>query len=563
MKRTKTLSFKLSFLFISGMSFAMLAGSITTYIVQSRIVESFTNSRLKSSVYEFSKQTDSDLLKIETVVENTSSLVSHYFNETSHVSNKDYRDDNLKLIQTSSGMHDLTGVEYDDICCHYVFLNPNLVGISKEAEYADECGFFHVIDENGEYTHHHVTNVLKYDSSDIEHAGWWYSIVRDRKAEWLEPYYDENTNKNVFSFVYPIFEENDNSKELLGIVGIDVDLNLVIKSIDQIKDYKDAYAYLSTKNGNIVYHKDVETFVEGKYVGSEKTLETISGVENFKQSEDGAITYKYNNRRRSTMSIALTNDLIYGVSVRTSELRKPVRLITIIPQIVFFIVLLGALFLFYYMIKRHLKPLQDLHEAVDKVKEGDYKFNVEAKGNDEISDLTKSFSEMITSLGEKNRVITAMAYIDGLTGVKNSNAYKNIEKRLNDEIKQGKAKFAVAILDVDKLKMINDNLGHEAGDEAIIGSCYTLCKGFSHSPVFRIGGDEFVAVIEGEDYENRREIYGKLRNNQITVRKTKYDFSVGMATFEPGSDRSFKDVFVRADQEMYLSKKAKTRYEQD
>ena len=563
MKRSKTLSFKLSFLFISGMSFAMLAGSVTTYIVQSKIVENFSNTRLKSSVYEFSKQTDSDLLKIETIVENTSSLVGHYFNKTDQLKDSNYTANSLHEIEESAGMHDLKSNEYDDICAHYVFLNPSIIGISNEAENANECGFFHVIDENGEFVEHDVSNVLRYDPSDVAHAGWWYSIVRDKKAEWLEPYYDENTDKNVFSFVYPIFEDGDNSKELLGIVGIDIDLNLMINSIDEIKDYNDAYPYLSTQNGNIIYHKDVETFVEGKYVGSDKTLETISGVENFKQSEDGVITYKYNKHRRSTMSIVLTNDLIYGVSVRTSELRKPVRLITIIPQITFFVVLVAALFLFYYMIKRHLKPLQDLHEAVDKVKEGDYKFDVKAKGNDEISDLTKSFSEMITSLGEKNRVITAMAYIDGLTGVKNSNAYKNIEKRLNDEIKQGKAKFAVAILDVDKLKMINDNLGHEAGDEAIIGSCYTLCKGFSHSPVFRIGGDEFVAVIDGEDDENRREIYGKLRNNQITVRKTKYDFSVGMATFEPGADHSFKDVFVRADQEMYLSKKAKTRYEQD
>ena len=215
----------------------------------------------------------------------------------------------------------------------------------------------------------------------------------------------------------------------------------------------------------------------------------------------------------------------------------------------------------YFLIRRYARPLQDLHDAVEKAKKGDYSHKIKPKRDDEIGDLTKSFSEMITSIAEKNRVISAMAYIDGLTGVKNNNAYRDAERRINEAIKAGTAKFAVAMLDVDRLKMINDNLGHETGDQAIVGSCYTLCKGFSHSPVFRVGGDEFVAVIEGEDYENRREIYEKLKKNMIKVRDTKYEFSIGMATFDKNVDHSFKDVFNRADQEMYLNKKAKRRYE--
>ena len=119
------------------------------------------------------------------------------------------------------------------------------------------------------------------------------------------------------------------------------------------------------------------------------------------------------------------------------------------------------------------------------------------------------------------------------------------------------------MLDVNNLKQINDHIGHDGGDKIIIGSCYTLCKGFSHSPVFRIGGDEFVAIIEGDDYEKRYEIYEKLRKNEIEVKNQKFDFAVGMATYEPGNDACFNDVFNRADQEMYLNKKAMKKNEQD
>ena len=563
MKKTKTLSFKLSFLFISGMSFAMLAGSITTYVVQDKIVHNFTDSRLRNTVYEFSEQINADLLRAETIVKTSSYLVNHYFNSKDQLQDSTYITTSLDAISESGGLHELSASEYEDVCAHYVFLNPEIVGVSSTSKFADGCGFFHVKNSDGVFEPRDVNNPLYYENKTdrLERAGWWFAAKEARQPVWMEPYYNLNIDRNMFSYVHPIFEDKDSSKELLGIVGIDIDLNSVIKDIGDMGDYKDAYAYLSTKDGKIVYHPDVETIINGRYYASDKTLETISGVKDLQQSESGVTTYKYKGRKRSSMTISLINELVYGVSVRTSELRKPIRLVAFLPQITYLLVLILSLFLFYFIINRHLKPLQDLHDAVEKVKEGDFKFDIKAKGNDEIADLTNSFLEMVTALDEKNRMITAIAYQDGLTGVKNSNAYRDFEKRINNEIKEGKAKFAVILLDVDKLKMINDNLGHEAGDKVIIGCCYTLCKGFSHSPVFRVGGDEFVAIALGEDYEKRLEIFEKLRDHKILVKNTKYDYSIGLATYEAGFDHSFKDVFARADQEMYLNKKAKRKYE--
>ena len=560
MKRTKTLSYKLSLIFIGGMSFAMLAGGVTTYVVQNRIIKNFTNSRLKSSVFELSKQTDEDLIRVETIVKSTSFIVSNYFNETADLEKPTYVNSALVEIQNSTGLHELPAKEYEDVCAHYVVLNPEYTGLAEDAPAGD--GFFHVKNSDGVFEDHIVTNVLQYEETDMAHAGWWYQAKNAGEPIWLEPYHNANINQNIFSYVVP-FYSNEENKKLLGVIGLDIDLKLVIKDIVNTGEYKDANTYLSTKEGNIVYHEDVETIKDGIYKVSDKTLKDLSGVEDFKQSQDGAITYKYKNHNRTTMSTTLTNGLTYGVSVRTGELRKPIRLVIIIPSLVYFGILVLMVFVFYLLLKRYVKPLQDLHTAVDKVRKGDYKFEVTYDKDDEIGDLTNSFSVMVKALAEKNKMITAMAFTDGLTGVKNSNAYRDIEKRLDAQIKDKTAKFALIMLDVDKLKMINDNLGHESGDRAIIGSCYSLCKGFSHSPVFRVGGDEFVAIAEGDDYEKRYEIYEKLRNNLISVKNTKYEFSVGMATYEPGVDHSFKDVFARADQEMYLNKKAKRRYEQD
>lgn len=553
MKRTKTLSFKLSLLFIGGMAFAMVAGGITTYIVQSNIVMNYTNTRLKNSVYEFAASTNNALIRAEATVEHGKNIAENFFTNKDQLYDENYVSESIASI---SNLYELPTHELEDVCAHYIVLNPAFTHCTTESEAGD--GFFHVKNTDGIFISEPVTNILKFDENDTEHVGWWYPVVKAGKSIWIEPYYNQNIQKNMFSYGSPFYSENG---DLLGVVGIDVDLNLVIKNFNAIKDYSDAYSILLNNDGTIIYHKDVKTIIDGKYYPSDKKVSDIAGIENFNESEDGAITYKYGGHRRTTMSVSLNNGMVYGLSVKTGELRQPTRLLTFAPLLSYTAMTVILVFVFYFLIKRYIKPLQELNKGVESVRRGNWKFDIKPKRDDEIGELTKSFSDMVSALAEKNRMISAMAFVDGLTGVKNKNAHREMVERLDREIKEGKAKFAVVMLDVDKLKMINDNFGHDNGDKAIVGSCYSLCKAFSHSPVFRIGGDEFVAIIEGEDYENRREFFEKLRNNEIKVREEKYQYSTGMATFEPGVDRSFNDVFSRADQEMYLDKKAKRKYE--
>ena len=554
MKRTKTLSFKLSLIFIGGMAFAMVAGGITTYFVQSNIVNNYTNTRLKNSVYQFASSTDDALIRAEATVEDGKHVVQSYFTNSSQLYDETYVSDSMNKI---AQLYHLPTKQYDDICAYYVVLNPEFTHCTPESATGD--GFFKVKDNSDElFKDEPVTNTLKFERTDTEHVGWWYPIVDAKESLWVEPYFNANIGKNMFSYVAPFFAENN---DFLGVIGIDIDLNLVIKNFSNIKDYSDAYSILLNKDETIVYHKDVETIINDHYRPSNKKISDITGVQNFKESEDGAITYKYGGRRRTTMSVSLTNGLVYGLSVRTSELRKPTRLLTFVPLLSYAAMTVVLVIIFYFLIYLYTKPLQDLNEGVESVKKGNWKFNIKPKRDDEIGELTKSFSDMVHALAEKNRMISAMAFVDGLTGVKNKNAHREMVERIDREIKEGKAKFAVVMLDVDKLKMINDNFGHDNGDKAIVGSCYSLCKAFSHSPVFRIGGDEFVAIIEGEDYEKRREFFEKLRKNEIKVRDERYEYSTGMATYEPGIDHSFNDVFSRADQEMYLDKKANRKYE--
>jgi diguanylate cyclase (GGDEF)-like protein len=154
-----------------------------------------------------------------------------------------------------------------------------------------------------------------------------------------------------------------------------------------------------------------------------------------------------------------------------------------------------------------------------------------------------------------------LAYVDSLTGVKNKHAYEDTASIIDEQIKAGTAEFAVIMCDLNYLKLINDTRGHQAGDAALKKAARILCNAFPMSTVFRIGGDEFVVIPSVLEYARFDEKIDALKAILRKQKETTEDildrtsFAFGSAVFERESDHSFKDVFERADQNMYEEKK--------
>lgn len=147
------------------------------------------------------------------------------------------------------------------------------------------------------------------------------------------------------------------------------------------------------------------------------------------------------------------------------------------------------------------------------------------------------------------------ANIDALTGVKNKHAYVDVETSLNRSLEEGeKVEFALVVFDVNGLKQVNDTQGHREGDELIKSACAVICGIFKHSPVFRIGGDEFAVIAQGQDYENIEELVDKVAlANKASAVTDGVIVACGMAKYN--SERSVSGVFERADSLMYKNKK--------
>lgn len=146
---------------------------------------------------------------------------------------------------------------------------------------------------------------------------------------------------------------------------------------------------------------------------------------------------------------------------------------------------------------------------------------------------------------------------DSLTGVKNKSAYTSAEKKMDSLIKEGICDdFSIFVFDLNDLKKINDSLGHDEGDKYIKSGSKLICSTFKHSPVFRIGGDEFAAILTRNDYTSRAELKRTFKE-QVESNKQQGGvvIAVGSAEYIRGSDTSVIEIFKRADKEMYADKR--------
>lgn len=201
-----------------------------------------------------------------------------------------------------------------------------------------------------------------------------------------------------------------------------------------------------------------------------------------------------------------------------------------------------------------------------------------AKDKDEIGDLAREISNMIRELDKfvNNLVKTtreltatkkhadelkALANKDALTGVRNKISYDNEVKRLDQELQYGEKRFGICIMDINFLKKANDEYGHDKGNIAIKKLCDMICKVFRHSPIFRIGGDEFAIILRNSDYDDVEALIKQFDENMMKLVSgenlepwEKITAAVGYAVFDPEKDHCVEDVFRRADAAMYEKK---------
>ena len=202
----------------------------------------------------------------------------------------------------------------------------------------------------------------------------------------------------------------------------------------------------------------------------------------------------------------------------------------------------------------HKYPIYSMGLAVSSVIL--YVFIVNAQKDQFRDELSESQNREIAQLKEIKSA-KRLAYIDPLTGVKNKHAFVELENKVDEMIREKKiTEFSLLVFDLNDLKLINDTQGHEMGDRYIVKSCELIKLFFPNTEVYRYGGDEFVILLQGEEYQKRFERVDEF--NKIIDGHNGVDnivIALGISDFIPGKDNTLRSIFLRADEKMYARKR--------
>ncbi len=204
------------------------------------------------------------------------------------------------------------------------------------------------------------------------------------------------------------------------------------------------------------------------------------------------------------------------------------------------------------------KSLTQLAEAAKLVGRGNLDVEIDGNAPGLVGVLAIVLQQTITHLKQSIDQLNQQAVVDALTGLKNKRAWQERVALLEEEIRLDRAEFAIVVCDINGLKVVNDTLGHEAGDRLIVRAGNLISRAFQYSTVYRIGGDEFAVVLEGRDLEERDSCLQELQNrlaNQSSKEGTDNPVSiaVGISLYQKG-DTDSTQVFRRADENMYENK---------
>ena len=162
-----------------------------------------------------------------------------------------------------------------------------------------------------------------------------------------------------------------------------------------------------------------------------------------------------------------------------------------------------------------------------------------------------------------NKKLADMSVKDSMTGLYNRMGYQQIACKLFEDKKNKGENLMIMFVDMDRLKYINDNFGHEYGDYAIRAIASAILRNCpKNSLPVRTGGDEFVIisdVLSGGEYE---ELVGRLRGDIEAAARDKHfpfelSFSIGAVATDMTTEKTLDEYISMADEIMYAEKQKK------
>src|SRR5882757_2670134 len=199
--------------------------------------------------------------------------------------------------------------------------------------------------------------------------------------------------------------------------------------------------------------------------------------------------------RRIEMSKWGNAEVVAVLSRSLADARAPFERLTKVLFLIAAISLIASALAAFWLARNITRPLQDLTQAVDQIRAGTYDGTLSVQRADELGVLAEGLQLMQTAVRSRDRSIRQLAYEDSLTGLMNRTAFSAALGRALKEA--GGAPIAVAVINLDRFRRINEHLGYSVGDAVLIKMAARLAAVPSvESAVARFAADQFAAFTQ-------------------------------------------------------------------
>lgn len=235
------------------------------------------------------------------------------------------------------------------------------------------------------------TDLAAYEPTDTEHVGWFYTPLANKKATWMEPYFNANISKTIISYVVPFYLKNGDN---YGVTGVDFDFAYLDDLLKKNQKYEGDSSFLINSEGKILYHaqyQNGENFQEiedGKYADAFKEMQDKDHGFVHEGSGKSSILMGFTTLENGWKIVAVPSyHEIYG-SLESFKLTFTVFSVLFAAFMLVLAVLVG---------NRIAHPIVKLSKSVERMSQGALDEKITVKDQTEIGALAQS----LESLGEQ------------------------------------------------------------------------------------------------------------------------------------------------------------------
>ncbi|MGN0401679.1 MAG: diguanylate cyclase [Acetatifactor sp.] len=482
--------------------------------------------------------------------DNKLNLVEHSVNMITNYANQEmewYGENYIYTAECERQIRDLTtsiADGTDGAVAVYFRYNPEIVEDGKR-------GFLWSYDsEKKKFVEEVPTDILEYAETDVEHVGWFYIPKETRKPLWMTPYYNKNLDFFMISYVVPIYLNNG---EFVGVIGMDIDFDKMMVSLGKTKIYATGRVGLVDLSERFIYYlgADNKTETHQLDITLYNHITTIN-------KENELLEYTGADGRQELLCYSLlSNGMRLFVSAHSDEINENRDSLMRQYIIISLCAMLVTFLLISKLTDKIIDPIKKLANVTNRYARGDWTQQYVLESGDEIEELSVSIAEMARKTQSYIEHIKYDARRDALTGLRNNKYYRECVERIKESAGDETENYGVVVFDLNLLKKANDTYGHEVGDILLKAAARYIGECFKKSLAFRIGGDEFVVLLKGEELKNHvrlLEQFDKGLNFEVPgAHGIVLSIASGFAQYGPDG-KDYEEVFQVADARMYDKK---------